>query len=130
MSYRVNMTGNSNGPARELAPLLAAVVELAADFSPGQRGERGVRPQVQALCRAARTCGLAVEQMLILIKRAWWQYGSVLEAPHLDARGRLGHIITLCIDEYYRNDDGSTSGGGDSPASTRVSVSESRPAIS
>lgn len=58
---------------------------------------------IVAVARAARDSGLRPEQFIWLVKQSWATLPDVRSAADpLATREVLGRIITVCIDEFYR----------------------------
>jgi hypothetical protein len=75
-----------------LAPLLSRSVDSALP-------ERELRARLVDLTREARTHGLRIEQLLVLLKAASGR--GTLRAGDAEERLRQERLVTLCIDAYY-----------------------------
>jgi hypothetical protein len=106
MTDDILMPEHSDGLASELAPSVTSVVAAAAAFMPGVVLERGIRAPVEALCREARRRGLRIEQMLVVLKDAWWHHAALRNTPHSASTDGLARVVTLCIAEFFREDSG------------------------
>jgi hypothetical protein len=77
---------------------------LLADASPAAT-MRGVRPILADACREAHARGLHAEQLLVMLKSAWFEVPKGGNLSRFESDGVLTRVVTLCIDEYYRTRD-------------------------
>ena len=75
-----------------LAPLLSRSVDSALP-------ERELRARLADLTREARSLGLRIEQLLVLLKAASGR--RAVRAGDAEERRRRERLVTLCIDAYY-----------------------------
>jgi hypothetical protein len=62
-----------------------------------------LRATMRQLCSDARRLGLRPEELIILFKTRWAAHAEFRALPREQATAALDHIITVCIDEYYRD---------------------------
>lgn len=65
-----------------------------------------VRLLIRGVCDVAHERGLVAEQLVVVLKDAWWELPEKRRLPRQDASAVLAHAITLCIHEFYAREDG------------------------
>lgn len=103
-------TGDGDFPAGNVAArvgelaLVASQAGLHAAWD-GGAGEMEARGSMRVLCQAARSGGVPIERLLILIKAAWHQLPDNRRRMDPTTQATLARIVTICIHEYYRPRD-------------------------
>ena len=65
-----------------------------------------LRRAIRLMTREARRKDLKAEQLLIVFKRAWHSLPVVDQLPYgPDRADLLSRIITMCIEEFYTDED-------------------------
>ena len=67
----------------------------------------GPRMAFRECCALARTRGVRVEQLILMIRDGWYRLPELRGVPRLDADVTRARVVTLCIEEYYEPRDGS-----------------------
>jgi hypothetical protein len=67
-------------------------------------GDGGLRNAMRLLCTDARLLNVHPETLIIQFKRAWRAHAGHSALSRDEATNLLGHVISTCIDEYYRAD--------------------------
>jgi len=86
-------------------PLVTAAthaIRLALGTEPQDDGD-GVRDAVRRLCADARRQGVRPEELVVLVKMTWRAHPQISGQPRNHASPPLEHIISMCIDEYFRD---------------------------
>jgi len=68
------------------------------DLQPSQ-----LRAEIREVATAARGAGMRPEQFLWVVKESWSALPEVRTNDRQIARDLLSGIVTLCIDEFYRD---------------------------
>jgi hypothetical protein len=71
----------------------------------GSDGHAAVHRSLRSLCRAARTNGVQVEQLVVICKDAWRTLPAAHRLPPETGRLVIRGVIAQCIEEFYRTDD-------------------------
>jgi hypothetical protein len=79
-------------------------IQLALRPQSADNGEH-LRETMRRLCRDARRLSLRPEELIILFKNRWRAQAD-RALPRGEATAMLDHIITMCIEEYYRDGSG------------------------
>jgi hypothetical protein len=66
-------------------------------------GADDLRETMRQLCSEARRLSLRPEELIILFKTRWAAHSEFRALPRDQANAALDHIITMCINEYYRD---------------------------
>ena len=61
-----------------------------------------LRPSLRPVVDEARTAGLLAEQLLRLMKESWRAFPKKVGEDREEAKVQLDGLITLCIEEFYR----------------------------
>ena len=87
------------GETRDLvrALLLEALVAQRSGHGP----DGALRRRTQAMCSCARSVGLPIEQVLVMLKEEWRTTPESRQLHRQDAAQLIERVVTLCIDEYY-----------------------------
>lgn len=96
--------GPEDGHARDL--VRALLLEALASQRDGRLPEAtvaGVRRETQAMCACAREAQLPIERVLVALKQEWHEMPEVRALRRPDAVAVLERVVTMCIDEYYRD---------------------------
>jgi hypothetical protein len=67
-------------------------------------GDGTLRHAMRLLCADARRLHVHPEQLIIQFKTTWWAHADHRALSRDEATNLLGHVISTCIDEYYRAD--------------------------
>ncbi|HYD53653.1 MAG TPA: hypothetical protein VEA99_13540 [Gemmatimonadaceae bacterium] len=95
------VTAPRGEPVLEAIDALWAVVR-AREFDTTELAP--LRPPMRRLAVAGRAAGLHSERVVLLVKESWRSLPEVrrgIDRP-MDVE-RLGRLVSLCIDEYYRD---------------------------
>ena len=86
----------------------ASQAALRSLHSDGAAEERdGARTAFRECCALARTRGVRVEQLILMIRDGWYRLPELRGVPRLDAVVSRARVVTLCIEEYYEPRAGS-----------------------
>jgi hypothetical protein len=97
---------------RELFLRMVRTETMLADSK--LRAGDDIRDALRRLCDDARVHDLRAEQLVIAIKRGWSSLHQERPRPRIAGPDELlNSVITLCIDEYYRD---ARAADDDSPA--------------
>ena len=67
----------------------------------GSERDEKVRKIVRDACEEARECNEPVEHLLVFLKDALVELPEAHRCSHTEGKAVLGHVITVCIEEYY-----------------------------
>ncbi len=85
-------------------PLVSATtraIELA--LSPrASDGDDLLREAMRQICVDARGLSVRPEALIVLFKARWRVHPELRVLPREEANAALDHVITMCIEEYYR----------------------------
>lgn len=85
-----------------LRELLDIVLRRAAyTVGSGYSLSSGLRDSMRRVCILAHARDLRPEQLLILVKQAWFELPEPQRILRDHTGDVLARVITLCIDEYY-----------------------------
>jgi hypothetical protein len=95
------------GALAELPGLLRAGLRGVLAERQDLRADDGrLRMHLRSACDRARSEGVRVEQLLIVLKKCWRELPEIVRMQHRDAMDMLARLATACIDEYYADGDG------------------------
>src|SRR4051812_11136880 len=80
-----------------LATLKAAMLSYARD--PNSIAK--LQPALREIAIEARRKGIHAEQLLVVLKDAWFTLPPVRDAKGDDQNSLLQRVVTMCIREYY-----------------------------
>ena len=98
------MMAHDSSPDRpELNPETVAELTSALHrYAANQTDIDGIQPALGALATEARKRKVHAEQLLVVLKDAWFGLPAVRDAGDPEQRQRqLQRLVTLCIREYY-----------------------------
>ena len=78
-------------------------IELAL-MAKTQGGDGPLRDVMQQICDDARQLGMRPEELIIVFKTRWSAHPALRALAREDANAALDHLITTCIEEFYRTD--------------------------
>jgi hypothetical protein len=67
----------------------------------GRLSDDSMRRRLRATCECARSVGLPIERLLVLLKQEWRDTPAARRLRRMEATSVLERIVTLCIDEFY-----------------------------
>jgi hypothetical protein len=109
----INLTTGGESPTAEITPLVERMLRRALELvqSKGAATSPDLRLLLHAICGKARARHLFAEQLIIIIKVAWYAmpeaYRDLRWSGVGDPRTEvLARVITVCIEEYYAIEDG------------------------
>ena len=90
-------------PGGEHLPGLAAeMLRGVADHSGlGSHREDGPGEAMRAVCQNARSCGLRVEQLLVVLKDSWRRLPEAKRLDRYESDELLARVIRDCIEAFY-----------------------------
>ncbi|HJU67538.1 MAG TPA: hypothetical protein VJ650_04750 [Gemmatimonadaceae bacterium] len=86
-------------------PLVTAashVIRMALG-SDSRADDQAVRETLRALCSDARRLGVRPEELVVLVKMTWRAHPDLWPVPPDHASSTLDRVVTMCIEEYFRN---------------------------
>jgi hypothetical protein len=87
---------------QSIANATTRAIELA--LYPGTSdGDDRLGDALRQLCSDARHRGTRPEELIILLKTAWRAHIELRAVPRGEADSALEHLISTCIEEYYRS---------------------------
>lgn len=87
-------------------PILNAAtraIELALHPQTSDGDER-LQETLRQLCAEARRLSVRPEELIVLFKTRWRAQADPRVLSRDQTNSALDHVITMCIDEYYRSD--------------------------
>lgn len=103
-SARSGIPDSTIAALRELFLRMIRTESMRADDS--MRSGDDVRDALRALCADARRSNVRAEQLVIAIKQGWSSLHQERPRPRVAGPDELlNHVITVCIDEYYADDE-------------------------
>jgi hypothetical protein len=86
----------------ELSASSIAALKSALDAYAGNNDLRALQSALRLLASEAREKAIHAEQLLVVLKDAWFSLPQVAQAPQGDEQNRqLQRVVTVCIREYY-----------------------------
>jgi len=67
----------------------------------GDASDGEIQTAIESVCAAAREQGIAVEQVLIILKERWRELPEAERLLRRAAEETRARLITICIDAYY-----------------------------
>ena len=100
--------GNTLADLRDLQALAHDAVRTLSRIpwsgSRLEAADEAIRDILATVCLAARDQSVAIERILLLLKRAWAQQPALHGLWRADTDRMLASVITQCIKEYYQRE--------------------------
>ena len=78
-------------------------IELALHPQASDGGDERLQETMRQLCADARRLSVRPEELIVLFKARWRAQADLRVLSREETNSALDHVITMCIDEYYRS---------------------------